>query len=611
MSAGVAPFDRAAAAGAAFGRRMRALWPLLLLVVAGAIGAVVPPLQSPDEADHLKRAYALASGRWLAETPRGGQSGYRIDTGLQQFIDANCYFRRFDCTPTADAARVERNAAFRWQGEERFSTAPGTGYYFPLIYLPQAAGLALGRAFDASIADSYRLARWSSLLAAIGLLLAAFRLQPPNALVLAVVLLPMVLFQMVSANQDGVATALAVFAASAFVRAMAPAHPPAPALAWSLAGAVFLLAAGRIHLLPMALLPLMVGWRHRSRAGIALAVVAGAAALAWFAVAAATTVDTRVARDLSTGDTALWYARHPGQLGQVLWATLAAPGHLVQLRNQAIGVLGWLDTPFSSGFYAAVSAALLLLAGVSTAWRTSGPALAERLGLVVAAGMSTALVFVAILFSWTPHPATIVLGVQGRYFLVPLLLVAIALSVREDTLGGWRGGVAAVVLAALLATVPPATTTRLLDRYWAAQATAQSVAWRQRPSAKLDAASPIVLTTGEVPPGRRIVAVEVLFGTYARTQRGRAELQLVRGDGRIERVPVSLATLRDNAYHRFDVPRGRYRRIVVAALDGGGVSVWEQAAADGQVRSCVVRHFDDGTRDTTPGCPAPSDGGRR
>ncbi|MEG0003422.1 MAG: hypothetical protein RR857_16790, partial [Comamonas sp.] len=36
-------------------------------------------------------------------------------------------------------------------------------------------------------------------------------------------------------------------------------------------------------------------------------------------------------------------------------------------------------------------------------------------------------IFTALLISWTPHPATIVHGIQGRYFIVPFLLLAYAL----------------------------------------------------------------------------------------------------------------------------------------------------------------------------------------
>ena len=43
-------------------------------------------------------------------------------------------------------------------------------------------------------------------------------------------------------------------------------------------------------------------------------------------------------------------------------------------------------------------------------------------GLLALALASAALVFLALLVTWTPHPAALVQGVQGRYFIVPALL---------------------------------------------------------------------------------------------------------------------------------------------------------------------------------------------
>ncbi|MEG1454680.1 MAG: hypothetical protein RSC66_03800, partial [Comamonas sp.] len=52
--------------------------------------------------------------------------------------------------------------------------------------------------------------------------------------------------------------------------------------------------------------------------------------------------------------------------------------------------------------------------------------------------LSILATFTALLISWTPHPATIVHGIQGRYFIVPFLLLAYAfhgmVDVRSRTL---------------------------------------------------------------------------------------------------------------------------------------------------------------------------------
>jgi uncharacterized membrane protein len=47
-------------------------------------------------------------------------------------------------------------------------------------------------------------------------------------------------------------------------------------------------------------------------------------------------------------------------------------------------------------------------------------------------GVSAILVFVAMLTTWTPAEASIIEGVQGRYFTVPALMVAYALTVSQE-----------------------------------------------------------------------------------------------------------------------------------------------------------------------------------
>ena len=55
-----------------------------------------------------------------------------------------------------------------------------------------------------------------------------------------------------------------------------------------------------------------------------------------------------------------------------------------------------------------------------------------RISLFVTALLSVLAIFTALLISWTPHPATIVHGIQGRYFIVPSLLLAYAFNGMID-----------------------------------------------------------------------------------------------------------------------------------------------------------------------------------
>src|SRR5688500_16538896 len=59
---------------------------LLLLIVVLILSRLVPPFQSPDEFNHLKRAYLLSRGQVFLETTEG-QSGGAIDGGLLDYMN--------------------------------------------------------------------------------------------------------------------------------------------------------------------------------------------------------------------------------------------------------------------------------------------------------------------------------------------------------------------------------------------------------------------------------------------------------------------------------------------------------------------------------------------
>ena len=56
---------------------------VVLLLSAVFTTAIIPPFQSPDEFDHIKRAYLLSKAEVILDAPDdGGWSGGMIDTGF-------------------------------------------------------------------------------------------------------------------------------------------------------------------------------------------------------------------------------------------------------------------------------------------------------------------------------------------------------------------------------------------------------------------------------------------------------------------------------------------------------------------------------------------------
>lgn len=102
---------------------------------------------------------------------------------------------------------------------------------------------------------------------------------------------------------------------------------------------------------------------------------------------------------------------------------------------------------------------------------------------------------------------------------------------------------------------------------------------------------------------RRIVAIDIMFGTYARANAGGAILELETETNERIGVEFQLSELLDNRYARFEIPEGTYVAGKIHWSTGGGVSVWEIGNETEAGHSCIKLLFSDGSWGITPGCP--------
>lgn len=405
-------------------------WPgfaVILFLVCFLISAVVPPFQSPDEWDHLKRAYLLTRGQIILDAPAGKASGGMIDSGLAAYISLHADY------PFNPGKKVSLNesrvaSSIKWSGKKEFSAAPGTGYYFPVIYAPQAMGLAIGEIFGLSVDTSYRLARFCSLLTVSLALLVSFLVYRPSPLVVSLLLIPMSLFQMASTSLDGISSALSILAISLFMKISGDKERADSRLLFALATCVFLVAASRVHLAPLVGLIFFTHRQTKPRHSLLAGAAVSLLILIWVAIALGTTVDTRIVAGLPTSSIIAYYLLHPFAFIRVVYSTLSNPDILSFYQQSFLGILGWLDARFQNQFYATLNWLLLPVALLSISFKELQHHWRERAALFLCAMGSVGLIFFALLVTWNPHPASYIEGIQGRYFLIPALLLAYSLK---------------------------------------------------------------------------------------------------------------------------------------------------------------------------------------
>lgn len=389
---------------------------------------LTPPFQAPDEPVHFLRAYQISEGDLFADGPTGAL----LPASLQAAVE------RFDHLPFHPEARVapgEIAAAFGQPlaAERRASTWLGAAAaYTPVPYLPQATGALAGRALGLPPVAILYLERLANLAACLLLAWTAVRLAPFAAWPLALIaLLPMAAFLRGSASADALVGAGGLLAAAALL-AVAFGPEEGRGRAWALfaaGSAVLVLSKGAYVLLPLAVLavpPSRLGPRRREAAvyaGVLLLVAAGLAASLWTARRGIASL--RPDAVVTSGEQARTMMADP-------LAFLALAGsdyvmHAPRYAAQAVGNLGWLDTPLPVPLLAGYA---LLLLGVALAGGSREVAVPARLRLLLAAlaALSLLLVSVALYVTWTPAGAAGIEGIQGRYliplapFVVPLLV---------------------------------------------------------------------------------------------------------------------------------------------------------------------------------------------
>jgi Predicted membrane protein (DUF2142) len=441
------PLHRHAASGVPI---LVLLFVLFALPTSLFLAFAVPPGEVPDEPTHVARAGSLLHGELIGQrrpsTDGGGRpimnSGVVTNPGP---VDATFGFQNgtIKKMTVADLARLE---AIGWGPKLVYFATPNVAVYFPVFYVPMAIGLGFGHVMHTTPLGALVIARVASALTVTLLGVLALSLARRGRLLLfATLTLPMTLWLAGSCNEDGVLIGTACLAAALLSRARRP-------RGWSYWTAAVLLAcviAVKPPYLPMAA-ALLLPWREWRRdslpalGGVLLAAVPG---LVWglFAMHVASGVfvfgPPYHPGPLYPGDPKALFSG-PDTAAQVQvflhdpWRLFTMPLQAFErpdnawVPNSMIGWLGPLDVIMPTVVYywwwVALSCAALgsFLASPREA---SGP----RIGVVAVVLLAVLATVLAIYdlqyLSWTQVGWPAITGVQGRYALPLMAMLAVSL----------------------------------------------------------------------------------------------------------------------------------------------------------------------------------------
>ncbi len=181
---------------------------ILLAVVFGLVMVfVTPPLQTPDEAVHLERAYMLSEGR--------------LSNSAQEFpssiIKLNDIFARLNFNPDEKTSKKEILSALTINQEPGIRTKSGA-LEFIIPYIPQAIGIFFGRISGAPILILLYIGRIMNLLVSVLLVYFAIRWTPFFKWIFFLVgMMPKTLFLFASVSKDGFTISASLLLISLFL----------------------------------------------------------------------------------------------------------------------------------------------------------------------------------------------------------------------------------------------------------------------------------------------------------------------------------------------------------------------------------------------------------
>jgi len=405
-----------------FGCKNATPWFVALATFFGLVFLVLtPPGQAPDEPAHVYRAWQVGHGILYT-----GSSKADVPDSLYQFL-VSYIFLSFHAEQKVAASSIVKDVL---HGEPINSDTrngridAAIMLYSPILYVFSGLGMRIGEELGLSAAASFYLARLCNLAAWITIIsLGLCRLKTFNRELCFLALLPMSVFQGMSASGDAVSNALGFFMFCCIIEVLFSAKPEKKDFYIAAAAAVCVAFAKQVTMLPFLLVwfarkkyPLPGNfWRYFILTGVLVWVAAS-----WVLLNPAPNSALVDKKALVT----LFFSS-PYIPPKLLYESIVHHGEEWLLGY--IGIFGWLDCHMPQWAYLLYQGCLVAL--FATQCRVPQPvSLGLRTGALGIVAVFSVIIMFSLFFTWPQIHQYVIEGVQGRYFIpmIPTLFIVCA-----------------------------------------------------------------------------------------------------------------------------------------------------------------------------------------
>jgi len=399
-------------------RNVALLFGLFASLAILLLATTMPPLQNPDEEAHAFRADQVSRLVPMGQVLDDGEFGGTISSGLVEEEQKTAGLRFH---PEIKATR-DMTVPLAW-GSLLQRGFPNTAVNPPFFYLPAAALAAISRSAGIPLPHALVLMRLANGVTTIIIAAAAISLAGDAALWLfAVLLLPMSLAVTSAVTQDGPLLASGALAVSLYLHLRKPHSLYRLVSFTAMCVLLTMIAMARVPYFAFVLLilatPVRLSWRVIGMLFMSVCVVG------WSLRSAAHFPLPHWPQGVvSPGLQVLSLVTHPWRVPLLIIRSLQANDGMI--ARSFIGQLGWLDVELPA-FYRRLAWAGLALAA-TLVWRRGTPGGATRQWRLEALAVAGAVLGVGLIqyITWTVVGSPVVDGLQGRYFLVPALVLGV------------------------------------------------------------------------------------------------------------------------------------------------------------------------------------------
>lgn len=390
----------------------------------------ITPLSGPDEPHHYQMTYVLSGQLLFNEDPHNVDARHFSFYGFAGHHNIpHAYLRLIDEGVSILPAETEK---INLDALDAFTT------YSPLFYLPQALGVSLARLIGLSFFGVFFLGRFFNLLFYV--LCVTFsikRLKSFRLPLFFIGLLPMTLQQAASFNYDSYINGITILLVSYAISCIYERD----SFRWSDFAALLvlsiLLAPAKLVYLPMVFIVFLAAWRWKETIKAKAWILAGTIVFASFA-----TIFIFMGANVveAAGEqTVNW----EGGYNYTLSFILKNPFETIMMFIRTLGsyyVFYWysmfgrhlsgltLELPLWNINITILILFASVLYGKRDEWQ---PSFKERVVYILVCFAVVVLNFTAMMLGWTSDWHTVILGVQGRYFIPILPLALILLRFRK------------------------------------------------------------------------------------------------------------------------------------------------------------------------------------